>query len=240
MGAKQNRVINTTVLLREQSETIIPVSCTEQGRWRFTSPHFEDSNFIMARKARSRKSRSVSDSLKSSGNARSDQSQVWEDISRLEARLGTRSGTSAMRDSYKRCETPLRELLSEFPCLENQTGLIALTDGEVIGMDLLSSASSYKQIHEKLVKSYVIDLLGSAVVENESEQEPIAREFLGQLSSLTESVHPSVGYGTDLRYQSDKYCGSALVHEEALVHAAFFVETKASSGRKHNPFLFAD
>ena len=49
-GAKQNRVLNTTILLKEHSETVIPVSCTEQGRWSYRSAEFADSDVIMAQK----------------------------------------------------------------------------------------------------------------------------------------------------------------------------------------------
>src|SRR6266487_2827878 len=73
VGANQNRVLNTTVLLAEKSEIIIPVSCTEQGRWTYASPHFGHSNHIMAATLRKMKSCQVTDSLKNSDGYAADQ-----------------------------------------------------------------------------------------------------------------------------------------------------------------------
>lgn len=54
-GAKQNWVLNTSILLKENSETLIPVSCTEECRWNCTSSQLADSGVVMPRKARVKK-----------------------------------------------------------------------------------------------------------------------------------------------------------------------------------------
>ena len=43
LGAKQNRIFNVTVLVPARSETKIPVSCVEEGRWSARSAHFAPS-----------------------------------------------------------------------------------------------------------------------------------------------------------------------------------------------------
>jgi hypothetical protein len=40
IGAKQNRILNTTVLVGAHTEVTIPVSCVEQGRWGYRGRQF--------------------------------------------------------------------------------------------------------------------------------------------------------------------------------------------------------
>ena len=40
IGAKQNRILNTTVLVAARTEATIPVSCVEQGRWGYHGRQF--------------------------------------------------------------------------------------------------------------------------------------------------------------------------------------------------------
>jgi hypothetical protein len=96
-GAKQNRVLNTSILVVAKDSLVIPVSCTEHGRWAYKSKRFEDSNVCMSPTLRSRKNQSVSSALKSSGRYVSNQGEVWNSISELRASHGTASQTGAMK-----------------------------------------------------------------------------------------------------------------------------------------------
>lgn len=60
-GAKQNRVLNTSVLIGAKSKTVLPVSCVEQGRWRYVSKGFTASGSYGSSKLRSVLKKSVKD-----------------------------------------------------------------------------------------------------------------------------------------------------------------------------------
>jgi len=222
VGAKQNRVLNTTVLLKPQSETVINVSCTEQKRWSYVSREFQDSDVVMARDIRARKSRSVSVSLENSNEYRSNQGEIWDGIDDLCATSGVRSETAAMRDVFDGKKEELHGALDAFPSVSRQRGLVFVMEGAVLGLDLLSQSEAYSKIHEKLLKSYVVDALPRMTRRRRKPSRDTVSRFVAKVSRCCETNFPSVGLGTDYRYQRGAMCGSALIHDDTCVHAAFF------------------
>ncbi|WP_424315695.1 ARPP-1 family domain-containing protein [Haloferula sp.] len=79
-GAKQNRILNTTILIEAGTQLDVPVSCTEQGRWSYESHVFSPSGNVAYSQLRKSKSRAVSDSLEAKQGHASNQGQVWEEI----------------------------------------------------------------------------------------------------------------------------------------------------------------
>ncbi len=223
-GAKQNRIVNTSILLQEHSKTLIPVSCTEQGRWSYESEEFSESGNIMSPNIRASKSRSVSDSLKFSQSFESDQSKVWEGISKMADDAQTSSPTEAMQDIYEQKGKDLESYLKAFNLTEKQNGMLTFINGKIAGCDLIPYETGYAKLHAKIVKSYAMDALIQAPRKNGRPAYNIddAKEFLMSARKCSSEKHKSVGYGYDHRVQGEQITGSALVHKKHLIHMALF------------------
>lgn len=223
-GAKQNRVLNTSILIKEVSETKIPVSCTEQGRWSYASQAFAESGHVMAYKSRSKKTRSVHQSLETCGAPKSDQGEVWDGVAELQVKACCMSPTSAMSDVYKARDEDLRKCDEIFKPVPNQVGLLAFIGGKPAGADMVSLSSAYAKLHPKLVRSYTLEGLLDDKAKSAPAGSPTthAKEFLAEIAAADERQFASVGHGTDYRYKAKGLAGTALVHETEVIHAAFF------------------
>lgn len=228
-GAKQNRVLNTTILLKERSETFIPVSCTEQGRWSYKSREFEDSDLIMAQKLRYKNIRSVAFNLKSSHEFRGNQSEVWDHVEEMQNDAGIHSSTNAMKDVYESRQDDLDEYLRAFPHLPGQRGILVFINGKATGLDMVSLESACAVLIPKLVKSYAIDAYLEAKVKERTYEvsQDNALSFLRRAMDCNEELYPSIGHGTDYRFEGRSVVGSALVFKDTVIHTAFFRATES-------------
>ncbi|MEI6451219.1 MAG: DUF6569 family protein [Actinomycetes bacterium] len=218
-GAKQNRSLNTTILIDRYSTLVAPVSCTERGRWAYASRQFAESEMLAERQVRFAMRSSVHAAMCAGVGARADQGRVWSEVDGLHRRQGTHSGTGAMRDSYEARKGDLDRVLAAFPPLDGQTGVLVLHGSRVVGLDLVSRAPQYAELHDKLLRSYAFEAL---VRGGEPGERPVAEAFLERIAALAGRRFKSPGLGWDVRFEGGGVLGSALVYRGYAVHAAFF------------------
>ena len=80
VGAKQNRIVNTTILIQRNTTIVIPVSCVEHGRWSYDSPRFHSQERMLSSNLRAMKTEQVNYSVRASGEFRANQGAIWDSI----------------------------------------------------------------------------------------------------------------------------------------------------------------
>ena len=154
----QNRILNTSVLLPPMARTKIPVSCTEAGRWEDVSPSFADADEMVPFSIRYGIKNRVSDSMKFNGTRSAGLGEVWDDISQVESDLETNSPTSALNDTTSKYREIFDETIRSFQLLPGQVGATVFIDGNLAGVDIVSSPIAFQAFWSKLMRSYVLDI----------------------------------------------------------------------------------
>lgn len=149
IGGDQNRLVNSTILVAPKSEMKIPVSCTERGRWAYKS-EFKDSEYIANYETRRAKMSAIR--LK-----KPVQNTVWSSIDCLEDMNEYKSPTSAMTESYDKLKIDHNNFIKAFTIENDQNGVVIILNGEIKGFELFLNSEIYKEFHEKILKSYLID-----------------------------------------------------------------------------------
>jgi len=234
VGAKQNRIVNTTILIQAQSTTAIPVSCVEQGRWHYRSPSFTSEERLMSPALRAMKAEQVRRSVCDTGTFRSDQGRIWEEIFEKADRLEAESPTMAMADIYEKERSSLSDYGKHFRPVEMQVGAVLLINGKVVGLDSFGKPGTLVQVFRKLVESYALDAVDwSEPGHEERHSGAEVRTFLEAARTSSVETHSSVGLGTDCRMGSERLAGFALVHEEQVLHLSVFVRGNGSAKERH-------
>jgi len=224
LGAKQNRIVNATFLVAGKSEVIIPVSCVEQGRWRYDSDSFVSGNKMMHASLRRSHQMDVKSSLKQGRGYRSNQGKIWDDISGKLDRMKVSTPTAAMADVYDSYGDKLDEYLKAFGLIEWQTGAIFAINSQILGLECFGCSDTFSRFFTKLVKSYALDALDNITGPRKDESVPPekARRFMRSIEKSKKEIHPSIGLGETVMFGSRSISGTALVEEDRVLHLSAF------------------
>jgi ARG and Rhodanese-Phosphatase-superfamily-associated Protein domain len=205
IGAKQNRILNLSVLVAAGSRTAIPVSCVEVGRWHRSSATFAAASHTAGPELRLRKAVALESNALARGAAQSD---VWDAIAAKSHRLGVHSPTGAHSDLFEARRGAMRELADAFAAQPGQCGMaLVLPDGRAC-LDYLSRPDAYARHHRKLLDGYMLDAIEQ--LDQPAAETTRADVLVAAVSGATAVRQPSAALGADLRIKAAGVMASGL------------------------------
>jgi len=220
IGAKQNRIVNISILVPAQSVIPIPVSCVEQGRWAYRRPDFGSSDHVLYSRSRAQKSWDVSASLRVSGRARSDQRTIWTDIAQKSKRMAAESRSQAMDALFVNAHQELENIEQRLQPEPNEVGAAFALDGRVVGLEVFDAAETWRRFSRKVYRSYGLDALDAGTGVHDGSID--IHQWLQMVAAAPVALFPSIGLGQDARLEHPQVSGGALVVGETLIHCAAF------------------
>ena len=236
VGAKQNRIVNTTVLVEARTTIMLPVTCVEAGRWRQESQRFTSAGTHYNARGRQKKVAEVSASLQSSGRASADQSRVWEDIGGKLTRMDVPSDTGALHAVTERYQADLGDFQRALATpREGQVGAAFALGRDLVGLDLFDRPSTLAALLPKLVATYALDALDEKTYAAPPPAS-VVEAWLRSLSEATPTAHRAVGLGEDVRLSGPRLSGAALEFAGTALHLSAFAATPGDvSGQSARP-----
>ena len=227
LGAKQNRILNVTVLAAPRSETRIPVSCVEQGRWHARSASFDLAPHAAYPDLRRRKAEQLSAEPLARGLA---QSAVWEEVAAKASRHHVHSPTGAAADIYSKREATLATLRRAFPLVAGQSGALLALGGDQLCLDQLSRPEAFTRLYPKLLDGYLLDALEH--LDGEPSNSDRLAAFLTSAAAAPVRRSHSAGLGDDLRFAGAGVVGSGLALDGELLQLSAFTTARRSATRR--------
>ena len=188
-GAKQNRVLNASVLVPADTSRDVPVSCVEEGRWRYQESRDFGSGSLSPFSLRGTLKSSASHSLDAGREARSDQGAVWLDVSDSLSSSGVESPSMAMSELFVERGDELARYSEKLPPPEEANGLAVMSGNRLLGVELFDHPATCRRAWPRLIQAAAADaLLEKEGARPESEQQRDEAEDVSAESDELESL----------------------------------------------------
>ncbi|MRR20716.1 hypothetical protein EG827_11075 [bacterium] len=232
-GAKQNRVVNRSVLLAPSSKTVIEVSCVERLRWDYRSTTFSSPGSVADPGLRGRKAGTFSRmKTEHEPGFPNTQGEVWDHVSENLACEGLHSRTESYEELLQFRMQKTGRAYPECSPAGGCNGLAVILDGKVISADIFGNEESYRY-YFPMLRDAAFTLSRHCAKKEETDMHEAyfkALEAIDEFSDASrhpEESHP--GAGMLNMVETEHIVGFSLVHGEEMIHNALFARHDAET-----------
>ena len=217
---KQNRVVNNTTLVPEQTTIMLSVSCCEKNRW---SPAVAN-NICTSESLYFTKGR-INNSVDIFDNNKTDQFKIWDDIAEKLDEFNTKSFTGTLEDTYNKNKLYFDEITNYFKINENDVGVVAAIGNRLVNVEIFSNNKLLKMYFPKIIKSLIFESYKKT-----SQNYLLGLKDVYKLFRLFEFSEKKLHkpnndcLGEEIRFNSDRVVGSCLNYKDKLLHFSGFLK----------------
>jgi hypothetical protein len=235
VGAKQNRVLNSSVFLAPNSKTNLPVSCVQQGRWDPFYSGFKEADYIAPQKLRANKAEAVNFSLRATGETKADQGQVWDDVDNYVTGLNCISPTKDINEVYDQKKFDVDSFIKSFKHEAEANGLAVFVDQKLLSTDVFNRTDIYSEYFTKILRSAAIEVSHLDDKENkltEAEASYKTLTLFYSLETINSTLHKGVALGEEKRFDTEELTGFELNYKNHSIHITALNIEKSKDGNR--------
>jgi len=223
-GAKQNRVFNTSILLPPNNISNLSVTCIEHGRWANESYDFESVDYLVHSDIRKRKINNRYNDV----SVNSNQSMVWDEVSRINRQSKRRSDTNSHTVIYESQKETIDSLVQHFNIDSTANGLACFVNGELLSVEMFYSVELYQDYFRSLISTISIESTlenknSDSLMNNDDITHVIDNTFSAYADNLSNFlVFKGQVLGDDVVLVTDDYIFNSLIYNKQIIHQSIF------------------
>ena len=210
-GAKQNRVLCSSVLIAGKTQTRIPVCCVQRGKWAYSTRQFTTGSccpptlrFLLKQRTQGRRYGS--------------QEAVWREIRRKHQATRTHSEKENMSDTLETHRETVEDVRGRLRYPEGASGIAVVIGGKLVLVDVFDRSVTAK-LWDRMVQGLVLDVLEVRETGLQPEASDIAVRLYRVRDMRWRRVESVVGMGEVFHARDDDgTLASALMVDGSLIH----------------------
>ena len=220
---KQDRVVDRTTLIPENTTIMLQVSCCEKNRW---SPSVSEdislSETLLFSKARTNNAEDIYNSQKN------NQFRVWEDIDEKFEESEVRSITNSIEEIYRKRKKNVEEIVKYFQPEDDDIGVVLGIGSRLVSIDVFSSNIHLKEYLPRLIRSVALDSFKKTGYKTFLKKKDVYK-FLRTIYHSDKRIYNiNKGHlGNYIRFNDDLVTGTLLSLDKKMIH--FYASLKELS-----------